>query len=88
MSAITDKGPFLCVEEVVRLFKISRTKAYKALSCTSRLAARSASRPFASADQSGSCPSRSNAWPLAESRHDRPPLKGRHSVTERRTRTH
>ena len=29
MSAITDHGPFLCVEEVVRLFKISRTKAYK-----------------------------------------------------------
>lgn len=29
MSAITDNGPFLCVEEVVRLFKISRTKAYK-----------------------------------------------------------
>ena len=29
MSAITATGPFLCVEEVVRLFKISRTKAYK-----------------------------------------------------------
>ncbi len=29
MSAITDNGPFLCVEEVTRLFKISRTKAYK-----------------------------------------------------------
>ena len=29
MSAITDNGPFLCVEEVVHLFKISRTKAYK-----------------------------------------------------------
>ena len=29
MSAITDNGPFLCVEEVVRLSKISRTKAYK-----------------------------------------------------------
>ena len=29
MNAITDNGPFLCVEEVVRLFKISRTKAYK-----------------------------------------------------------
>ena len=27
MSAITDQGPFLCVKEVVRLFKISRTKA-------------------------------------------------------------
>ena len=29
MSSITDNGPFLCVEEVTRLFKISRTKAYK-----------------------------------------------------------
>ena len=29
MSAITDNGPFLCVEEVTSLFKISRTKAYK-----------------------------------------------------------
>jgi hypothetical protein len=29
MGAITDNGPFLCVEEVVHLFKISRTKAYK-----------------------------------------------------------
>ena len=29
MSAITDNGPFLCVEEVTRLFRISRTKAYK-----------------------------------------------------------
>ena len=29
MSAIAENGPFLCVEEVVRLFKISRTKAYK-----------------------------------------------------------
>ena len=29
MSAITDNGPFLCVEEVTGLFKISRTKAYK-----------------------------------------------------------
>ena len=29
MSSITDHGPFLCIEEAVRLFKISRTKAYK-----------------------------------------------------------
>jgi len=29
MSAITDNGPFLCVEEVTSLFKISRTKAHK-----------------------------------------------------------
>ena len=29
MSAITDNGPIHCAEEVVRLFKICRTKAYK-----------------------------------------------------------
>jgi len=29
MSAITDNGPFLRVEEVTSLFKISRTKAHK-----------------------------------------------------------
>lgn len=29
MSAVTENGPLLCVEEVTRLFKISCTKAYK-----------------------------------------------------------
>jgi hypothetical protein len=30
MKAIDDDGPFLCVAEVARLFKISRTAAYLA----------------------------------------------------------
>ena len=30
MKPITEDGPFLCVEEVAHLFKISRTAAYMA----------------------------------------------------------
>ena len=65
MTAITDNGPFLCVEEVTSLFKISRTKAYKEASSTSRPPARPASRPFASAARMGSGPGH-EALPICE----------------------
>ena len=88
MSSITDNGPFLCVEEVVRLFKISRTKAYKEASSTSRLRARPASRPFVSAARSASFPSQSSAWLQAGPPHERPSNQDWRTPAERRTRTH
>jgi hypothetical protein len=87
MSAITDHGPFRCVEEVVRLFKISRTKAYK----EAQLYIETAGKAGIPAVRIGRS-IRFLSEPIqrmaaAESRHERPPLHGRRTPAERRTCT-